>query len=58
MKNLLDLRQAALLLNLKVSRLRYEVFHKRIPHFKIGRSIRFDIEALTKWVNAQRIDGE
>lgn len=54
MKNLLTLVEAARFLNFKESRLRYEVFHRRIPFFKIGRSIRFDADDLTNWVQAQR----
>lgn len=51
---LLTLIEASELLNLKVSRLRYEVFHKRIPHFKIGRSIRFSENELISWVMSQK----
>jgi excisionase family DNA binding protein len=55
MKKLLTLVEAAEFLNLKVSRLRYEVFNKRVPHFKIGRSIRFDTEDLINWVKEQKV---
>ena len=46
----LTLTEAAQYLNLKVSRMRYEVFHRSISYFKIGRSIRFDERDLIMWV--------
>jgi excisionase family DNA binding protein len=50
----LTLLEAAQLLNLKTSRLRYEIFHKSIPHFKIGRSIRFSEKDLISWIMSQK----
>ena len=50
----LTLTQAADFLNFKVSRIRYEVFLKRIPHMKIGRSIRFSEKDLITWVLNQK----
>lgn len=50
----LTIEQAANFLNLKVSRLRYEVFKKTIPHYKIGRSIRFSEQDLTAWLNSKK----
>lgn len=55
MKKLLTLNEAAEFLNLKISRIRYEIFHGRLPHFKIGRSIRFDLDDLIKWVKDQKV---
>lgn len=51
----LTIEQAATLLNLKPSRLRYEILRKRIPHFKIGRSIRFEEPALITWVETNKV---
>lgn len=51
---LLTLDEASQVLNLKVSRLRYEVFHKTVPFFKIGRSIRFAEKDLISWVLNKR----
>ena len=50
----LTLLEAAELLNLKVSRLRYEVFNKSVPFFKIGRSIRFSEKDLIAWIMNQK----
>jgi len=55
---LLTLIQASELLSLKVSRLRYEVFHKRVPHLKIGRSIRFSKSDLLLWLEKQKKNKE
>ena len=50
----LTLLEASEFLNLKVSRLRYEVFKKAVPFFKIGRSIRFSEKDLISWVMNQK----
>lgn len=50
----LTVEEAAQLLNLKVSRLRYEVFRKSIPFFKVGRSIRFAERDLISWIMSQK----
>ena len=52
-EELLDINQAAKLLNVKVSKLRREVFLKRIKHFKIGALIRFRKSHLTDWLDSQ-----
>lgn len=51
-----DIKAAALFLSLTESRIRYEVFHKRIPYFKVGRSIRFDEKDLINWVLNQKTE--
>lgn len=51
---LLTIEEAAIMLNLKASRIRYEIFMKRINYFKIGRSIRFDEKDLVLWALSQR----
>lgn len=51
---LLTVEQAAIQLNLKVSRVRYEVFKKTIPFYKIGRSIRFSEKDLANWLLAHK----
>ena len=51
---MLTIKEASDFLNLKVSRLRYEIFNKTIPHFKIGKSIRFAEKDLISWVMSQR----
>ncbi len=53
---LLKIGEAAHYLGLAVQRLRYEVFLKRIPHIKLGRSVRFTIEQLDAWIEANSKD--
>ncbi len=57
-KTLMTINEAAEYLHLQVSRLRYEVFIKRIPHIKIGRSIRFSQTQLDSWIEANSKNGE
>lgn len=52
---LLKIDEVAEILGLPVSRIRYEVFLKRIPFIKIGRSVRFDSLDLSEWVNQSKI---
>lgn len=54
----LDINGAANFLSLKVSKLRADVFYKRIPYFKLGRLIRFSKTDLLKWLeqHSVRID--
>lgn len=53
-KKLLTLEEASKMLTLKVSRLRFEVFHKTIPYYKIGRSVRFAEDDLVLWVMSKK----
>jgi excisionase family DNA binding protein len=47
---LMTIEEASAFLNLKVSKLRREVFMKAIPYYKIGSLIRFKKEDLLQWV--------
>ncbi|MBL7663589.1 MAG: helix-turn-helix domain-containing protein [Bacteriovoracaceae bacterium] len=49
----LDINQAAQFLNVKVSKIRREVFLKRIKHYKFGALLRFKKIHLVEWVNSQ-----
>lgn len=49
-------KEAAELLNFKMARIYNEVFHKRIPHIKIGSSLRFSKADLIKWIESQKRD--
>ena len=46
----LCINEAAKLINLKKSRIYNEVFYKRIPHIKIGSSLRFSKSDLINWL--------
>lgn len=52
--NLLDIEQAAKLLNVKVSRLRTAILRKEIPYFKVGRLVRFHKDDLDRWIEKLR----
>ncbi len=52
---LMTVEEAALFLNLKVSKLRKDIFNKSIPHYKIGALIRFKKEELVKWVEEKLV---
>ena len=52
--NLIDINRASELLALPHSRIRFEVFRKNIPYYKIGRSIRFSEKDLITWVLDQK----
>jgi excisionase family DNA binding protein len=52
---LLTTQEAALLLNIKVSRLRMAVFRKELPYVKIGRLVRFSQSQILQWLDSQTI---
>lgn len=52
-EELLTITEASKFLNVKVSKLRREVFLKRIKHFKLGALIRFKRSHLIEWVDSQ-----
>ena len=52
---LLTTQEAALLLNIKISRLRMAVFRKEVPYVKIGRLVRFSQSQLMHWLQSQTI---
>ncbi len=52
----LTIREAAELLKLAPATLYTYVSDKKIPHLKLGRSVRFDHDALVRWRDAHRVD--
>ncbi len=54
--DLLTLKEASKFLKFKASRTYNEVFHKRIPHIKIGASLRFSKADLIQWIESQKRD--
>ena len=53
-EDLMVIEEAASFLRLSVGRLRYEVFLRRIPFFKMGRSVRFSREDLSNWLETKK----
>lgn len=51
---LMTISEAAVFLNLKVSKLRSLVFRKEMPFLKFGRLVRFRAQDLEEWVLAHR----
>jgi excisionase family DNA binding protein len=50
---LLNIKEAARFLNIKESRIRTEIFRKKIPYLKIGALIRFRRIDLEKWIESK-----
>lgn len=50
---LLDFKGACCFLNLKESMLRKLVFLKKVPHFKIGKNLRFKKSDLESWLETE-----
>ena len=53
---LLTIEEASEFLNLKVSKLRRDVFMKAIPYYKFGSLIRFKKDELLKWVEEKIVN--
>jgi len=54
-ETLLDIKEAADFLNVKISWLRAAVFRKKIPYIKLNRLLRFSKEELQSWLKSQKI---
>lgn len=52
---LMTIKEASIFLNLKVSKLRKDIFMKTIPYYKIGSLIRFKKDELIKWVEEKLV---
>ena len=52
---LLNVNEVAELLGVPVSRVRFEVFNKKIPFLRIGRTIRFSHSDLADWLNTKKM---
>ena len=52
---ILDIKGASAFLKTSEGRIYYEVFKKRIPHMKFGKSLRFSKKALMTWLKSKEI---
>ena len=55
---ILNLADTAEYLSTKESHVRALVFKNEIPHFKLGRLLRFEIEKLDNWIKENSHEGE
>ncbi len=54
-KRLIDIREASEYLGIAVNTLRCWCSRKSIPHVKIDRMVRFDVQVLDEWINERII---
>lgn len=54
----MTIEEASKLLNLKVSKLRRDIFMKAIPYYKFGALIRFKREELLNWVDGKLVSSK
>lgn len=52
----LDIDEAASILNVKRSFLYQQTYMKKIPHYKIGRYLRFRADELAEWAQTTKIE--
>lgn len=50
MKDILDIKQLSTYLQVSIPKIRKLVWEKRIPHFRIGNRIKFDLEQVNLWI--------
>ena len=55
-KKLLNIKELSDYLKIPANTLYSWVSQKRIPHIKVGRLNRFDIEAINKWIEENSVD--
>jgi excisionase family DNA binding protein len=53
--NLIDYSAAAALLGIQPQSLRRLVSQRQVPHLHVGRLVRFDLEDLREFLNAQKV---
>ena len=53
--NLIDYNSAAALLGIQPQSLRRLVSQRRVPHLHVGRLVRFDLQDLQEFLNAQKV---
>ena len=53
--NLIDYSTAAALLGIQPQSLRRLVSLRRVPHLHVGRLVRFDVQDLQEFLNAQKV---
>lgn len=58
-KTIYDLKELSNYLKVSVSEIRKLVRSKRIPHFRIGNRIKFDLNKINKWLeNLEEQEGK
>ena len=56
MERLLDVKVTAELLGIKPVTLRLWISQKKVPYYKVGKSIKFKPSEIETWINATRVD--
>jgi excisionase family DNA binding protein len=56
MNNLIDIRELSKMLHVSVSMLYAWISQGKIPYVKLGRLVRFDLQAVKKWLEEQSIE--
>ena len=54
MKKLIGVKELAEYLDIKVDTIRSWVWMKKIPYYKIGRLVKFDIAEIDKWLEERK----
>jgi excisionase family DNA binding protein len=47
--------QLSSLLNVPIKTIRHWVYRREVPHYKIGRHLRFNAQEIQKWIQERRI---
>ena len=56
MERLLDVKVTAELLGIKPVTLRLWISQKKVPYYKVGKSIKFKPSEIETWINATRVE--
>ena len=56
--HLVDSKELAAQFGLSLRNVRRLVSERRIPHYKVGRLIRFDVDEIVTWLDAARLPGD
>ena len=56
MNKLINIKELSELIGLSIHTLYTRVSQQRIPHYKIGSAVRFDISEIEEWLKSQRVE--
>ena len=54
MKKMISIKELCEILSISINTLYYYTSKKMIPHLKIGRNLRFDIDEVNRWLELRK----
>ena len=55
-KQFIGVKELAEYLGIRVNTIYMWTFQKKIPYFKIGKLVKFDLEEIDNWLNGKKVE--